>query len=121
MQIQGAFTPGGAHSQDVVEADEPAVPARSADAPGLEAPAARALAKPPVRKLAKDLGVDLSSLSGTGPKGSITREDVESARTGTDVTSVEPVESLSAADRQVSTSTRGGPGVRERRERVRYG
>jgi pyruvate dehydrogenase E2 component (dihydrolipoamide acetyltransferase) len=37
------------------------------------------LAKPPVRKLAKDLGIDLSLLSGTGPGGSITRDDVQSA------------------------------------------
>jgi pyruvate dehydrogenase E2 component (dihydrolipoamide acetyltransferase) len=37
------------------------------------------LAKPPVRKLAKDLGIDLSGLSGTGPGGSITRDDVQSA------------------------------------------
>jgi 2-oxoisovalerate dehydrogenase E2 component (dihydrolipoyl transacylase) len=37
------------------------------------------LAKPPVRKLAKDLGVDLGSVSGTGTGGVITREDVERA------------------------------------------
>src|SRR6059058_1103363 len=37
------------------------------------------LAKPPVRKLAKDLGVDLGSVVPTGPNGSITRTDVESA------------------------------------------
>ncbi|MGW0802707.1 dihydrolipoamide acetyltransferase family protein [Nonomuraea sp. NPDC002799] len=37
------------------------------------------LAKPPVRKLAKDLGVDLTSISGTGPQGSITRDDVHAA------------------------------------------
>ncbi len=37
------------------------------------------LAKPPVRKLAKDLGIDLSTLTGTGPHGSITRADVEAA------------------------------------------
>ncbi len=37
------------------------------------------LAKPPVRKLARDLGVDLVHLSGTGPAGSITREDVQAA------------------------------------------
>ncbi len=37
------------------------------------------LAKPPVRKLAKDLGVDLTTLSGTGPQGTITRDDVHSA------------------------------------------
>ncbi|AWS49167.1 dihydrolipoamide acetyltransferase family protein [Streptosporangium sp. 'caverna'] len=37
------------------------------------------LAKPPVRKLARDLGVDLTALTGTGPQGSITRDDVHSA------------------------------------------
>jgi 2-oxoisovalerate dehydrogenase E2 component (dihydrolipoyl transacylase) len=37
------------------------------------------LAKPPVRKLAKDLGVDLGSVSGSGEGGVITRADVEAA------------------------------------------
>jgi 2-oxoisovalerate dehydrogenase E2 component (dihydrolipoyl transacylase) len=40
------------------------------------------LAKPPVRKLARDLGVDLAGITGTGPSGSITREDVQSALAG---------------------------------------
>ena len=40
------------------------------------------LAKPPVRKLAKDLGVDLAGLTGSGPAGSITRDDVQAAATG---------------------------------------
>ncbi len=40
---------------------------------------AKVLAKPPVRKLARDLGVDLTGLVGTGPQGSITRADVEAA------------------------------------------
>ncbi len=34
------------------------------------------LAKPPVRKLARELGVDLRALAGSGPSGAITREDV---------------------------------------------
>jgi 2-oxoisovalerate dehydrogenase E2 component (dihydrolipoyl transacylase) len=38
-----------------------------------------ALAKPPVRKMARDLGVDLAGLTGTGPNGSITRDDVQQA------------------------------------------
>jgi len=38
-----------------------------------------ALAKPPVRKLAKDLGVDLTTCAATGPGGVITRADVEAA------------------------------------------
>src|SRR5580704_5885437 len=45
------------------------------------APAVRALAKPPVRKLAKDLGIDLAVLAGSGPDGSITRDDVQRAAT----------------------------------------
>ncbi|WP_426310487.1 dihydrolipoamide acetyltransferase family protein [Cellulosimicrobium sp. E-16] len=57
-----------------------AVPAASTPTP---APAAvghvhlPVLAKPPVRKLAKDLGVDLASVAGTGPGGIVTREDVQ--------------------------------------------
>ena len=38
--------------------------------------------KPPVRKLAKDLGVDLGQVTGTGPDGTITRADVEQAAGG---------------------------------------
>ncbi|MFF3339365.1 dihydrolipoamide acetyltransferase family protein [Streptomyces flavidovirens] len=42
-------------------------------------PASRPLAKPPVRKLAKDLGLDLATITPTGPDGIITREDVHAA------------------------------------------
>jgi len=35
------------------------------------------LAKPPVRKLAKDLGIDITTVSPSGPGGLVTREDVE--------------------------------------------
>jgi pyruvate dehydrogenase E2 component (dihydrolipoamide acetyltransferase) len=36
-------------------------------------------ATPPVRRLAKDLGIDLATMQGSGPDGRITREDVERA------------------------------------------
>ncbi len=73
-----------------VAADAPASPARTglsstgpaAAGGGTPAPnGARAavLAKPPVRKLAKELGVDLARLTGTGPSGSITRDDIQAA------------------------------------------
>ncbi|MHC8562564.1 2-oxo acid dehydrogenase subunit E2 [Streptomyces albidoflavus] len=41
--------------------------------------AERPLAKPPVRKLAKDLGVDLATVVPTGEGGEVTREDVHAA------------------------------------------
>ncbi|ALJ18724.1 dihydrolipoamide acetyltransferase family protein [Microbacterium sp. No. 7] len=34
------------------------------------------VAKPPIRKLARDLGVDLADVTPTGPSGEVTREDV---------------------------------------------
>lgn len=57
-------------------APEPAPAAARSSAP---AGADRPLAKPPVRKLAKDLGVDLTTVVPTGPDGIITREDVHAA------------------------------------------
>ena len=39
----------------------------------------KVLAKPPVRKLAKDLGVDLASVTPTGDSGIVTRDDVLAA------------------------------------------
>lgn len=45
------------------------------EAPAATKPSA-GLASPPVRKLARDLGVDLSGLVGSGPDGAVTREDV---------------------------------------------
>ncbi len=44
------------------------------------------LAKPPVRKLAKTLGVDLTTVDATGPNGTISRDDVHAAADGTPAT-----------------------------------
>jgi pyruvate dehydrogenase E2 component (dihydrolipoamide acetyltransferase) len=80
IQVQGAFDAGAA-PQPVIEADEPVVPAHT-QAPSAAAAApgdVRVLAKPPVRKLARDLGVDITSLIATGPGGTVSRADVEQA------------------------------------------
>ncbi|MEU4396112.1 dihydrolipoamide acetyltransferase family protein [Kribbella sp. NPDC023855] len=52
-------------------------PAPAEVAEGDEAGKVHVLAKPPVRKLAKDLGIDLAQVTATGPGGVITRADVE--------------------------------------------
>jgi 2-oxoisovalerate dehydrogenase E2 component (dihydrolipoyl transacylase) len=65
-----------------------ATPARAVPSDG--ANDGNVLAKPPVRKIARDLGVDLATLTGTGPSGSITREDVERAATLTPIGLVPP-------------------------------
>ena len=61
-----------------VEGEESAptpAPTQAAEAPAADGPAAT----PTARKLAELNGIDLASLTGTGPKGKITKEDVEGA------------------------------------------
>jgi pyruvate dehydrogenase E2 component (dihydrolipoamide acetyltransferase) len=96
---EAAFT--GAPAPEAPATGAPATGAPAAEAPATPIPAApvanprrvevapvpvheapgpiTVLAKPPVRKLAKDLGVDLTTVTGTGPQGSITRDDVHAA------------------------------------------
>lgn len=47
------------------------------EAPGRQAGGRRPRAKPPVRRLARDLGVDLADVRPSGPNDTITRADVE--------------------------------------------
>ncbi|MFE2974997.1 dihydrolipoamide acetyltransferase family protein [Streptomyces sp. NPDC059258] len=56
-----------------------AAPAAPTPAPAVPVQGGRPLAKPPVRKLAKDLGIDLATVVPTGKDGIITREDVHAA------------------------------------------
>jgi pyruvate dehydrogenase E2 component (dihydrolipoamide acetyltransferase) len=64
-------------------APAPAAPATSTSVPGTEVPGTssanggRVKASPLARRLARERGVDLSSLRGTGPDGRIVAEDVE--------------------------------------------
>jgi pyruvate dehydrogenase E2 component (dihydrolipoamide acetyltransferase) len=95
----------------VVTAPAPA-PTRPAPAPAPTRPAAApaapaalitpgpALAKPPVRKLARDLGVDLHAVTGTGPAGSITREDVQAMVSAGEPAAAAAAASAFGADRE---------------------
>jgi pyruvate dehydrogenase E2 component (dihydrolipoamide acetyltransferase) len=68
------------------------------------------LAKPPVRKLAKDLGIDLRALMGTAEGGVITREDVHQAASGT---------ATQARAETASTVDGYDPSTRERRVAIK--
>ena len=74
--------PAPVQEPTVEEAPE-AAPAYTVGA-GAEGAGVRVLAKPPVRKLAKDLGVDLTTVAPSGEGGVVTRADVESAAAGAD-------------------------------------
>ncbi|MEQ4520801.1 dihydrolipoamide acetyltransferase family protein [Pseudarthrobacter sp. B907] len=67
----------------VVEPSPVAVEASAA--PAAAGSAERPRSTPPVRKLAKDLGVDLAAVTGTGEHGLITRDDVRNFVGGGDL------------------------------------
>ncbi|MFJ4169045.1 dihydrolipoamide acetyltransferase family protein [Paenarthrobacter sp. NPDC089714] len=63
---------------------------------------------PPVRKLARDLGIDLANVRGTGPGGLITREDVQSfSGARHDDTATDVVPSASERERETRTPIKG--------------
>ncbi|MCZ2815751.1 dihydrolipoamide acetyltransferase family protein [Modestobacter sp. VKM Ac-2984] len=68
-----------ARAAEAAAARRPADPAVSASSATAGRGALRPLAKPPVRKYAKELGIDLTTVRGTGEGGVITRADVDAA------------------------------------------
>ncbi len=101
--------PGSGPGGRIIEADVLAAQQRrsveqvaSARFPATAASAAGSgpvIASPLARRLAEQLGVDLSSVEGTGPGGRITKEDVDSVARDRPAASTEP-----AADRRPAKS-----------------
>ena len=86
-QANGAGAAGSSATASAsAPAEVPVRPEAPADSAGLNGqeqtgPVSyeRPLAKPPVRKLAKELGIDLATVVPTGPHGEVTREDIRAA------------------------------------------
>lgn len=77
--VHPVATPPAVVAAAVAESAPAGAAAPSSAAARVPAPAASAgpvIAKPPVRKLAKDLGVDLAEVTPTGAIGDVTRDDV---------------------------------------------
>lgn len=76
VEIETADEP--AADVDASDAERPAA-GEPVGAPGEAPRSATALALPAVRRLARELGVDLGTVRGSGPDGRITEEDVRAA------------------------------------------
>ncbi|MEP6760645.1 MAG: 2-oxo acid dehydrogenase subunit E2, partial [Sporichthyaceae bacterium] len=82
VQTSMMTTPTPLTEPDVDDAEPAPVPTGGGATQEQNGGGPRVLAKPPVRKLARELGVDLASLTASGPDGSVTREDVMAAADG---------------------------------------
>jgi pyruvate dehydrogenase E2 component (dihydrolipoamide acetyltransferase) len=86
-QVMLAIDVAGGNGKAAVAPTKEATAAKPVETPArAEAPhvasAGKALATPAVRKLARDLGVDIGAVKGSGPNGRVTAEDVKAATSG---------------------------------------
>ncbi|BCW35492.1 dihydrolipoamide acetyltransferase component of pyruvate dehydrogenase complex [Arthrobacter sp. StoSoilA2] len=72
-----------------------------------DVPAERPRSTPPVRKLARDLGIDLQLVPGTGPGGLITREDVQNFTVEPEGTGAVPTAPATTGERETRTPIKG--------------
>lgn len=100
-RARGGGSGQGAAAPQPVPAPQAAPAAASKNSTGGK-PAERPRSTPPVRKLAKDIGVDLTKVTGTGQDGLITRADVQAFADG-----------AQAPDTSHQTAPRAGGGERE--------
>lgn len=100
---QRSDTPPAPASRPALTAVPGGAPARRAPSPSIdEASFSQAHASPSVRRLARELGVDLGRVRGTGPKGRIRGDDVksfvkESLRSGGEATALPSVQEVDFA------------------------
>ena len=110
---QAAAAPAEAPKQEAAPAPA-AAPVAPAAAPAPAAPAAsgaRTFSSPLARRIAKDAGLDISAIAGSGPKGRVVKRDVDAAIAG----GVQPAAAAAATPaaarpiaRERSTGSRSG-------------
>jgi len=112
----GASAPAKAAAQ---EADEPSAPKPAAEPSEAATPApaapkkdgARIFASPLARRIAAQKGIDLATLTGSGPHGRIVKADVESAEPGreTELEDTAPADAARAPAPAAAAAVSAGP------------
>ncbi len=84
LTLASAAAPAPAPKAEAPKAEAPAKaePAKAAEAPANLADFSGVFAGPSVRRIARELGVDLAKITGTGEKGRITKDDLKGALGG---------------------------------------
>jgi pyruvate dehydrogenase E2 component (dihydrolipoamide acetyltransferase) len=101
--LSGAAPPAAVAAPTTAAASKPAAATPKAAA---RAPGARVVASPLAKKKAEELGIDISTVAGTGPEGRITASDVEAAASG-----AAPAAKPAAAAAPAKPSWTPAPGV----------
>jgi len=118
--VEGGARPQRTPRPSLARRDRPELaqrdrPTGGEDASAVASAQAPRRSTPPVRKLAHELGVDLTTLHGTGEDGLITRDDVLAASDSHTGTGAAPAETATAASASPSVTVPAEPATRESR------
>lgn len=83
-------------------------------------PANDVLATPSVRKFAREQGVDIAQVNGTGNNGKVTKEDVESFKNGGDSSAAASSEALAQEEKKSAAPAAAAADQRVEEERVPF-
>ncbi len=100
--VEGTGPQGAVSEEDVETAAESAPAEGAGETAEASAAEGRVFAPPRVRRLARELGVDLATVEGSGPSGAITEGDVRAAANG-EAAVASAAESEDAAEADVGT------------------
>ena len=81
-EAKAAATPAPVAAAPVTTGSAASAPAAPKAATASPASGARTFASPLARRIAKEAGIDVSAITGTGPYGRVVKSDVESAKSG---------------------------------------
>ncbi|WP_123040628.1 dihydrolipoamide acetyltransferase family protein [Cohnella candidum] len=117
--VGGADTKGQPAQQPAAAESAPAPAPAPAAAPSQPAPGGIVLATPSVRKFAREKGVNIAEVKGTGKNGRITREDVSGFAAGgapaaPAATAAADAPAAANAPAAARPAVQAGPGVEER-------
>ncbi len=78
----GVVKEANAATQTAPTAKADPAPAKPAAAPAPKSDGGKVFASPLARRLAKEAGIEVAAISGSGPKGRVVKSDVEAAKSG---------------------------------------
>ncbi|SDF20077.1 dihydrolipoamide acetyltransferase family protein [Desulfovibrio legallii] len=120
VRVEGGAAPAAGEAAPAPKAGKESAPKAAAQTPSS---GGGGLASPAARRLARELGVDLACVTGTGPNGRILERDVQARRELTGKIKITPLAAVVAAKAGLDITTLTGTGeggkiVREDVERV---